>query len=418
MALFIKNKSKDKDSKDKGKSVTTEGNHADTTQQQVLETDDTVLMYDNDKKKVSVVAVVGDQVEDVELTPKNFAHFVRITNKGAWSNFVENFREQFEDPSKVFFRVPVRNLDNVKKAFENLWTDPTAEKYLRNFKLLPDGRLEQVAKRYNFDVSEIPVSLMNKFGLPVEFWKKNGILDRMTRGDWSPIADYRYNDGLVDARGSAKVKLTRKGEEVGINIHGISRRPKFEETIYKYQFTEEDIANFEETLNMGRLAPMEYPNGEKFNGLCSYDEDTKMVHVRDAAKVYVPEKIYNHVITPDERKTILSGGAFIAEDCKDSEDRKFAAKFQYNATQGRLARVYSRAFRQKIRERRDQIINYPIEDKQLEKGQSFAEAYTAMQKKETQEKKQSSDKEQKVVVTVPESEPRKSTDMNFRIPFS
>lgn len=415
---FFKNKQKDTEPTANNQPVPADGNHVDATQQQILETDDTVLMYDKDKKNVSVVAVVDGKVQNVELTPRSFAHFVRITNKGAWSNFVENFKSQFEDPSKVFFRVPVRNLDNVKQAFENLWTDRDAEKYLNNFKLLPDGRLEQVAKRYNFDVSEIPVSLMQKFGLPVEFWKKNGILDRMTRGDWSPVADYRYNDGLVDARGSAKVKFTRKGEEVGINIHGISRRPKFEDTIYKYKFTEEDIANFEETLNMGRLAPMEYPNGEKFNALCSYDEDTKMVHVRDAAKVYVPEKIYNHVITPDERQAILSGKAFIAEDCTDSDGREFGAKFQYNATQGRLARVYSRAFRQRIRERRDQIINYPIEEGQIEKGQSFAEVFAGMQNKDTQEQKQASDKEQKAVVTVPEIEPRKSTDMNHRIPFS
>lgn len=337
---------------------------AQTNQQSI---DDVVMVYDKQTKQTRAIANLTDEngnFETVEPTNENANKFLRITDRGFWSNVWTNLKTQFNDPTKfAIFRIPTQLFEQSKVAFQRHadQSDKQAGEFLNNYLVGNDGRFEKNAKLYDITPERLPLAELSTWHITKDLMERFGAMPSATRGDWTPMMPFwkREENAFFKGWGKLKFSVNSRNGKVDYKLHTIQAKPEIElDSKYGHEFTQEDKTNLKETLNMGRLGTItDSTTGDKFPAFFSYDEDLGEVFAVRTDWINLPRGTYAHNYTQPEIDILKAGGVVEATDLKGRPDKEgnvhtFRGKLQINAQKGRVSLVYSSQQRMKNRQDR------------------------------------------------------------------
>jgi len=337
------------------------------------------------------VATMNKEGKVDGVTPNNIENpdFLKIDKNGnILENFFENFMRQADDPTRFeFYLIPAvnyqENLQKMREAFQN--PDNPANKELINqsridpesFEKNPQQTQSQPPSSHAIDESRIDWSQFERIGITRETLEKTGNLDRLLnwqKTDLLPIAP-KFED--ITLRTDARLALRDLPDgKLGLTIHALRKEPDLDRYYFGIKFTEQDKQNLLKTGNLGRIAQVEYKQGEKTSVFISIDRQTNELVAVRADRIKIPDNIKGVDLNEQQKKELSEGKTVLLEGMASKKGNEFSAHIQFNA------------------DRRGLEFRFENDKKQ---EQSQKEAPKTFRKKELTEDQRSSLKEGKTV---------------------
>jgi hypothetical protein len=317
---------------------------------------DVLLVKEQDSNELKVVSGMSKdgKLKTVKPTAANEPDFLRFDKHGnALENFVENFMRQAKDPTHFhFFKVPADKLDEVvpklQEAFKNP-EKPENKEFIDMHRVEPEALLKkqeqpqsqtqtqpqeqsQTTSKNLIDESRVDWSQFERIGITRETLEKTGNLNKLLnwqKTDLMPVT-LKFDDGIISTDARLNLREMPNGK-LSVSVHAVRNEPELNKPYFGVKFTDEDKQNLLKTGNLGRVAEVEYRQGEKTPVFISIDKQTKELVAVRADKMTVPEIVKGVQLTEEQKKNLSEGKAVWIENMTSKKNTPFSAYLQFNA---------------------------------------------------------------------------------------
>ncbi|MDR1887597.1 MAG: DUF4099 domain-containing protein, partial [Prevotellaceae bacterium] len=249
-----------------------------------LKDKDVLLVREKGSKELK--AVTGQNADGTPKTalPKeeNNPDFLKIDKHGNMlENFMSNFMKQAKDPTRFeFFRVPAANMEEVIRSLQEAAQKPDKpensaildmhrvepEAFLKKQEqgqTQPQPQTQSQTTNNAIDESRIDWSQFERLGVSRETLEKTNSLDKMLNRQKTPLIPITVKFDDVTVRTDARLSLREMPDgKLSVSIHAIRREPELDRYYFGMKFNEEDKQNLRTTGNLGRIADVQYRQGE------------------------------------------------------------------------------------------------------------------------------------------------------------
>lgn len=276
-----------------------------------------LLTKGEDGKLKAVSGMEKDgKLNTVDPTKENADKFFQVNPSGNLiENFMQKFSGQYRQPSHTgFYAVAGSAVDKIAAFLDKIIKMNPDDKVLVPYKVKPDGQMqEQSPGKYQpLDLNKVDWKDAEKLGLSGD--QLQDTLKAMAYGHKSP--------GLVDIKAeidgqeiTVKARLSLQEQPDGsikIQTHPFQEQPDFESPYMGVKFTPEDIEQFKQTGNGGRVFDLEpVPGGEKIPSLISLDKLTNRFESVPTSEIKIGPTIKNAVLSQEQITTFEHGGSIL-----------------------------------------------------------------------------------------------------------
>jgi hypothetical protein len=261
-------------------------------------------------------------------------------------NFFENFMRQVKDPTRFeFFRVPAEKLKEVAGKLQEALKSPDKPEnrdFIDMHRVEPGEFLkkqEQAEEQTRsssannaIDENRVNWSQFERLGISRNYLEKTGNLDRLLnwqKTDLLPVS-LKFDD--VSLRTDARLALRENPEGVlSVSIHALRKEPELDRYYFGMKFSEEDKQNLRQTGNLGRVAEVQYRQGETTPVFLSIDKLTNELVAVRADRIRIPDTIKGVQLNDGQKKDLSEGKAVWIEGMTSKNGKTFSAYLQFNA---------------------------------------------------------------------------------------
>jgi len=292
-----------------------------------------------EKGSTELKAVKGmekGELQTTHLDPRENNNFLKIDKNGnALENFMSNFMRQAKDPTHFqFFKVP---LDYIAKAITFIEDglknpkDPDNANNLEQYRVKP----EDFAKKQShaIDESRIDWKQLERLGVTRESLEKSNSLDAMLNFQKSPglipiVA--KFDDVTLKTDARLSFRETPEGN-LTVAIHALRKEPELERPYFGMKFSDDDKKNLLSTGNLGRVADVQFKQGESTPVFLSLDKLTNELVAVRADKIKIPETIKGVTLEDKQKQALAEGKSVLVEGMTAKNGKEFSAHIQVNA---------------------------------------------------------------------------------------
>ncbi|MCD7902149.1 MAG: DUF3945 domain-containing protein [Bacteroides sp.] len=273
-----------------------------------------VLMTQGEDGKLKAVSGMekDGKLNTVDPTKENADNFFQINPNGnLLENFMQKFSGQYQHPSHTgLYAVAGSAVDKISAFLDKIIKVNPDDKVLDPYRVKPEGQMqEQTPGKYQpLDLNKVDWKDAEKLGLSGE--QLQNTLKAMAYSHKSP--------GLVDIKSeidgkeiSVKARLSLQEQPDGsikIQTHPFQEKPDFDKPYMGVKFTQDDIANFKQTGNGGRVFDLEpIPGGEKVPSLVSLDKLTNRFESMAVADLNISATIKNAPLSQKQQDALKRG---------------------------------------------------------------------------------------------------------------
>lgn len=301
-----------------------------------------LLTQGEDGKLKAVTGMDKDgKLSTVDPTKENSDKFLQISSNGnLLENFMKKFSGQFDKPSHTgLYAVTGKAIEMIGGFLDKIIQIKPDDKVLDPYKVQPDGTLKEVGqgKFQPLDLNKVDWKEVEKLGLSGENLRDT--LKAMSYGHKSPgLVDIKTELDGKEVSVKARLSLEQQADgSIKIKTHPFQEKPDFEKPFMGVKFTPDDIANFKQTGNGGRVFDLEpVPGGEKIPSLVSIDRLTNRFESVAVADIVLSDTLKNSKLSEDQQNAIKRGEGVLVENMdkklKEGEaPEKITRIVQYNA---------------------------------------------------------------------------------------
>jgi hypothetical protein len=286
----------------------------------------------------SLKAVIGMDKYGIQIAPakrENEPDFLKIDkNSDVLENFMSNFVRQMKNPTHFqFFKIPLDKLEETTKELQAALKtpeDPDSKALLNTHQVKTEVFAKQQANA--IDENRIDWKQFERLGLTRENLEKNGNLDRLLNRQKTDLLPISLKLDDISLRTDARLGLREMPDgKLSVSIHAIRKESELDRYYFGVKFSEEDKQNLLKTGNLGRIAEVQYKQGETTPVLISLDRQTnELISVR-ADKIRIPENVKGIELNAAQKKDLSEGKAVWLENMTSKNGKEFSAYFQFNA---------------------------------------------------------------------------------------
>ncbi len=287
--------------------------------------------------------VVTGQNEDG--TPKTTAAkqennpaFLKIDKNGnVLDNFLANFMRQVKDPTRFeFFKAPMDKLGEVVKKLQEAFKkpdEPANKATLDMHRVEPNAPTQKQSSGYAIDESRIDWKQLERLGVTRESLEKSNSLDAMLNWQKSPALIpivAKFDD--ITLRTDARLSFRETSEgNLTVSIHALRKEPELERPYFGMKFSDKDKKNLLSTGNLGRVADVQFKQGENTPVFLSLDKLTNELVAVRADKIKIPETIKGVTLDDKQKQALAEGKSVLVEGMTAKNGKEFSAHIQVNA---------------------------------------------------------------------------------------
>lgn len=320
---------------------------------------ETLLVYDKEKKSVNAVKGINEAGELLTTTPKhkNNNEFLKLDKHGTIAeNFMKNFVNQLNDPTRfLFYRVEANKVEETAKIIQQHAKNPTPKSEeivdktrIQSNQSIAETREESMVQEnsqnyYFVDHDKIDWDSLNNLGVTKEQLEKTNSLESMLRGYKSPTTfPIEASLGNITIRTDARLSFRPDSDgNVILAIHGIRNEPNLNRPYFGDQFSDEDKKNLLETGNMGRVAQVKnYITDEIIPSFISVDRQTNELVSMRADSLRIPDEIKGVKLDEEQKNDLREGKAIWLENMTSAKNTPFSAHIQVNADRRSLEFIF------------------------------------------------------------------------------
>jgi hypothetical protein len=309
---------------------------------------DVLLVKEKDSSELKVVTGVNKDGTPKTALPadENNPDFLKIDKHGnVLENFFENFMRQAKDPTRFeFFKVPLDKLKEgiarLQDAFknpdkpENKETLDTHRVEPSSFQKQTQAPAAQAQASYNaIDESRIDWGkLEQQWGVKRETLEKTGNLEKLLNWQKTDLLPVTAKFDETTLRTDARLSLREMPDgKLSFAIHAIRKEPELDKYYFGVKFTEEDRKNLLTTGNLGRVADVQYRQGETTPVFISLDKLTNELAALRADRVKIPETVKGVQLDEKQKQALADGKPIYVEGMISKNGKEFSAYLQVNA---------------------------------------------------------------------------------------
>ncbi|KAA6340381.1 hypothetical protein EZS27_011756 [termite gut metagenome] len=311
--------------------------------------DQDVLLV-KEKNSNELKAVSGQNADGTpKTTPlkaENNPDFLKIDKHGnVLENFFANFMRQTKEPTRFeFFKAPLEKVEEVARKLQEAFTNPNKPE---NREMLDMHRVEPKehtwaqeqpqtqtqSSNHAIDENRIDWKQLEQLGISRETLEKTGSLDAMLNWQKSPVLlpiTAKFNDMTLRTDARLSFRETTEGKLSPV-IHALHHEPELDKYYFGMKFTDQDRENLLKTGNLGRIADVQYKQGETTPVFISIDKLTNEVVSVRAEKIKIPESIKGVRLDDKQRQALSEGKPVFVEGMTSKNGKEFSASIQVNA---------------------------------------------------------------------------------------
>jgi hypothetical protein len=234
---------------------------------------------------------------------------------------VRKLQEAFKNPDKP-----------ENKAFIDLHrVDPEA--FLKKHGQTQEQPQTQTATSGNaIDGSRVDWSQFERLGISRETLEKTGNLEKLLnwqKTDLLPIS-LKFDD--VSLHTDARLALRENPDgKLSVSIHALRKEPELDRYYFGMKFSEEDKQSLLKTGNLGRIAEVQFKQGETTPVFLSVDRQTNELVAVRADRVKIPETIKGVPLNDRQKQELSEGKTVWIEGMTSKNGKEFSAYLQFNA---------------------------------------------------------------------------------------
>lgn len=277
----------------------------------------------------------------VNPTKENSDKFFEINSNGnPLENFMQKFSGQYETPSHIgLYAVAASAVEKISAFLDKIIKVNPDDKVLDPYKVKPEGEAQEQAqgKYQPLDLNKVDWKEAEKLGISGDDLRD--ALKAMAYGHKSPgLVDIKANIDGQDITVKARLSLEQQPDgSIKIQTHPKQEQPDFDKPFMGVKFTDEDIKQFQQTGNGGRVFDLEpVPGGEKVPSLVSLDKMTNRFEAMAVADINIPQTLKNAQLSEEQRGKLKAGEGVLVEGMDKKvkpgeEPSKIDRIIQYNA---------------------------------------------------------------------------------------
>jgi hypothetical protein len=313
-----------------------------------LKDTDVLLVREKSGSELNVAGMDKDgKVKSVKPTGEENPDFLKIDRNGnILENFFENFARQVKNPTHFeFFRVPAEKVKEVVKKLQDALKNPQKpenKSFIDLHRVEPgdflkkQGQAEGQARSFSannaIDENRVDWSRFERLGISRDYLEKTGNLDRLLnwqKTDLLPVS-LKFDD--ISLRTDARLALRENPEgQLSVSVHALRREPELDRYYFGMKFSEEDKENLLKTGNLGRIAEVQYKQGEITPVFLSVDRQTNELVAVRTDRVKIPETIKGVPLNDGQKKDLSEGKAVWIDGMTSKNGKEFSAYLQFNA---------------------------------------------------------------------------------------
>jgi hypothetical protein len=314
---------------------------------------DVLLVKEKNSNELKVVSGMDKdgKLKTVKPTAENEPDFLKIDKHGnILENFYENFMRQAKDPTHFhFFKVPADKVNEIVPKLQDALKNPEKsenKEFIDMHRVDPESLLKKQEQTQRQPQEQTQPSLSNnaiderrvdwsqfeRLGITRETLEKTGNLNKLLnwqKTDLLPIS-LKFDD--VSLRTDARLGLRETPDgKLSVAVHAIRKEPELDKYYFGVKFTDEDKQNLLKTGNLGRVAEVEYRQGEKIPIFISIDKQTNELVAVRTDKIKIPEMVKGVQLNEVQKKNLAEGKAVWLENMTSKKNTPFSAYLQFNA---------------------------------------------------------------------------------------
>lgn len=321
-----------------------EVNPTDVIVKQTLD-DLKVLLTPGEDGKLKAVSGMNEDgtLNTVNPTKENSDKFFEINSNGnLLDNFMQKFSGQYETPSHTgLYAVAANAVEKISAFLDKIIQVNPDDKVLAPYKVKPDGegrQQEQSQGKYQpLDLNKVDWKEAEKLGISGNDLRD--ALKAMAYGHKSPgLVDIKANIDGEEISVKARLSLEKQPDgSIKIQTHPKQEQPDFLKPFMGVKFSDEDIKQFQQTGNGGRVFDLERePGGEKVPSLVSLDKLTNRFEAMAVADINIPQTLKNAQLSQEQQEVLKRGEGTLVEGMDKrvkpgEEPSKIDRIIQYNA---------------------------------------------------------------------------------------
>ncbi|KAA6322091.1 hypothetical protein EZS27_028336 [termite gut metagenome] len=313
-----------------------------------LKDQDVLLVKEKNSNELKAVSGLNADGTPKTTPPKaeNNPDFLKINkHSNVLENFFTNFMRQVKDPTHfLFFKAPENKVEDVAKDLQEAFTNPDKPEnkdMLDMHRVEPKEHIQEQAQEqpqsqssnHAIDESRIDWKQLEQLGISRETLEKTGSLDAMLNWQKSPVLlpiTAQFNDMTLRTDARLSFRETTEGKLSPV-IHALHHEPELDKYYFGMKFTDQDRENLLKTGNLGRIADVQYKQGETTPVFISIDKLTNEVVSVRAEKIKIPESIKGVSLDEKQRQALSEGKPVYVEGMTSKNGKEFSASIQVNA---------------------------------------------------------------------------------------
>ena len=335
-----------------------------------------LLTKGEDGKLKAVMGMNKDgTLNTVDPTKENSDKFFAINSNGnPLENFMQKFSGQYEHPSHTgLYAVAVGAVDKISAFLDKIIQANPDDKVLDQYKVKPEGQEQsQGQQKYQpLDLNKVDWKEAEKLGISGDDLRD--ALKAMAYGHKSPgLVDIKTEIDGKELTVKARLSLEQQPDgSIKIQTHPKQEQPDFGNPFMGVKFTDEDIKQFQQTGNGGRVFDLEpVPGGEKVPSLVSLDKLTNRFEAMAVADINIPQTLKNVQLSEQQQNALKRGEGVLVEGMDKKvkpgeEPSKIDRIIQYNAANRNFDFRFTEEQQQQRRQERQDKQKQGGEDKPL-----------------------------------------------------
>ena len=277
----------------------------------------------------------------VNPTKENSDKFFEINSNGnPLENFMQKFSGQYETPSHIgLYAIMASAVDKISGFLDKIIKINPDDKVLDPYKVKPEGEAQEPAqgKYQPLDLNKVDWKEAEKLGISGDDLRDT--LKAMAYGHKSPgLVDIKANIDGEEISVKARLSLEQQPDgSIKIQTHPYQQQPDFDKPFMGVKFTDEDIKQFQQTGNGGRVFDLEpVPGGGKVPSLVSLDKLTNRFEAMPLSEINIPQTLKNAPLSEEQQGKLKAGEGVLVEGMDKKvkpgeEPSKIDRIIQYNA---------------------------------------------------------------------------------------
>ncbi len=305
-----------------------------------------ILFAVDEQGRLKVVTGGDDgngKLKTADPTKENAGNFLQFDTHGnPLENFFKKFAEQAQHPSHTgFYAVAAGAVEKIAAFFDKIIKIDSADRVLDPYRVTQEGKMQEPAqgKFQPLDLNRLDWNKVDKMGLLGD--DLAGALKAMAYGHKSPgLVDVKNEIDGQEITGKARLSLVERPDgSLEIQQHPWQEKPDFGKPFLGVQFTDEDIHNFQQSGNGGRVFYLEAtPGGERVPSLVSLDRITNRFEAVPLSDIQIQQTLKGVTLSDDQQQRLKNGEGVLVEDMKKNvkpgeadTGEKITRIVQYNA---------------------------------------------------------------------------------------